>query len=183
MQRRELNYFKWIKELKAIANKEKPDIIHFVYGDALYRYFAWKINKIYLNAKVIVTCHQVRRSILRDLSYKIIGKKCSAIIVHTRKLLNDFNSIGITNVFHIEYPQFDKELLLDKSVAKEKLGIKSRSEKIILALGGTRHDKGLDILLEALKEIKEPFCLIVAGKESTFKREFIEERQPHIKNE
>ena len=49
----------------------------------------------------------------------------------------------------------------------------TRSKKTLLALGGTRKGKGLDILLEALKRVQEPFHLIIAGKEEDFKKDFI----------
>ncbi|MDD6213315.1 MAG: glycosyltransferase, partial [Clostridiales bacterium] len=50
-------------------------------------------------------------------------------------------------------------------------------------LGGTRWDKGLDILLDALADIKVPFHLLIAGKAQFFTREEIEKRvAPYAEN-
>ncbi len=46
---------------------------------------------------------------------------------------------------------------------------------VLLTIGGTRYKKGLDILLEALRNVKKPFQLLIAGKEEDFDRNYIEE--------
>ena len=48
--------------------------------------------------------------------------------------------------------------------------------KTLLSLGGTRYDKGIDILLNALKDVQDNFKLIIAGKEEFFSREYIEKK-------
>ena len=69
-----INYIMWIKEILCVAKLEKIDIIHFLYGDILYKF--WGIGlEILSKYRVIATFHQVRRSFLRDLSRKLILKK------------------------------------------------------------------------------------------------------------
>ena len=162
-------YFSWIKEINRIIRKEQPDIVHFVYGDDLYRFWAINFPK---KVKIIFTCHQIRRSFLRDMAYKKISNSVNAMVVHTEKLKTDLEKIGIDNLYHIEYPQFSNTVV--NLNARKRLQIPD-GIPVLLALGSTRQDKGLDILLEALKTVHQPFFLLIAGAESTFDRDFIEE--------
>lgn len=174
-------YIGMIRDLNAIAKKIQPDIIHFLYGDDLYRSFGLGLSFLYPKAKKIITCHQVRRSFLRDLSYRNLSRKTSALVVHTKKLCEDFRSMKINNVHHIEYPYFANNSLIPRQEALRKLGIDNNGYKTLLYLGGTRFDKGLDILLEALNGIDGKFHLIIAGKEEDIKRNYIEKATDRYK--
>lgn len=177
----QLSYYKWINEIRSISLKEKPDIIHFLFGDAFYRFFSIGFRGI--KGKRIITCHQIRFSRLRDISYKVMSINSSALVVHTKKLENDFINLGIHNVYHIEYPQFSKQQIVYRNEAKRKLKVDvDDSNKILLALGGTRYDKGLDLLLEALNNVNKPFHLIIAGKEEAFDKEYILNKIEKYKN-
>lgn len=168
-KKNKLWYFKWISEINKIVKEEKPDIVHFLYGDDLYRF--WGIN-FPKNVKKVITCHQVRRSRLRDLAYKRISSNVDAVVVHTDKLKKDFETLKIKNVCHIEYPHFGDTTIITES--KEKLGIKGDT-KVILAIGATHAYKGLDFLLEALNNVKQSFVLLVAGAEKSFDESYIDE--------
>ena len=51
-------YRKWIQKLKHIAVKEQPDIIHFLDGDSIMRYFGWRFGQ--LSAwKTVITFHHL----------------------------------------------------------------------------------------------------------------------------
>lgn len=170
-----LGYAKFILEINSIIKKAKPDIVHFLFADALFRYFAFGLKHKHI--KTIVTCHQIRRSLLRDLSYRMFGKKVDAVVVHTEKLKIDFNRLNIKNTYHIEYPRFyEHPNMISCKYARDWLRLPICNEKVLLAIGGTRFDKGLDILLAALKNVTKPFHLIIAGKEEGFTRGFIEEQ-------
>ena len=101
---------------------------------------------------------------------KILGK----IVVHSEYLRSLLIRQGIDNGYVINYPSF-----LKKNNAEDMkecpLEIKDyrKTCKVILSLGGTRRDKGLDILLRALQKVNEPFNLVVAGKEQDIRREEI----------
>lgn len=169
-------YRKWLGELKRIVSELKPDVVHFLYGDSLYRFFGYGIGSIRKESEVIITCHQIRRSIIRDFSLKRIAKVSSMLVVHTETLKKNLKRMGIEDVQKIEYPQFCELCMISAQEAKRCLGIDSGDKKVLLAIGGTRYDKGLDILLEALNKVKNNFYLVIAGKEEYFKRDFIESK-------
>jgi len=164
-------YLSWIGKIKAIIKNEKPDIVHFLYGDDLYRYFG--LGLLRLHCRSVVTFHQVRHSRLRDISLKCIAGAVDSIVVHTAKIKRDFEQMGIRNVTHIEYPQFNVLEITECDNARKTLGIQTEYP-VLLALGGTRTDKGLDILLDALNRVDKRFHLIVAGKEEDIKSDIIE---------
>ena len=168
-----IKYIIWIVTVYRIVKNEKPDIIHFLYGDFFYRYFGlllWVFKK----QKVIITFHHVKKSKIRDISLKHICKNVTKAVVHTRKLKLDLNGIGIYNVEHIEYPVFIDKKIKEK-IPDDIILDKCKNAKILLSLGATRYDKGLDILLEALKNVEIDFRLIIAGTESDIKLDQIKE--------
>lgn len=165
-------YRKWMSEVYAVIKKEKPDIVHFLYGDVFYRFFGFGLKKKY---KTIVTFHQVRHGKLRDVSIKRIFRRISLGIVHTAGLLQGLRAIGIQNIAQVEYPNFTMN---KTQTARESKAFFSLPEgkKVIGAIGGTRRDKGLDILLEALRRVQTPFHLLIAGAANSFDEAFIKER-------
>ena len=173
---KKLWYFPWIKKVNKVINTVNPDIVHFVYGDDLYRFFGIRLPK---SKKIVITCHQVRRSLLRDMAYRRISQKVNAVVVHTDKLRKDFESLGIHNVYHIEYPQFISSPYI--ADARKKLGIQTDAP-VILALGATRQDKGLDILLDALNNVNLPFFLLIAGEEKSFSQKYIDEHVTYYRD-
>ena len=167
-------YYKWIMHIYNEAKRLKADIVHFLYGDHLYRYFGYELSKIGKIARVIITFHQVRRGFLHDISIRCISKRADCVVVHTDDLKDAFHSLKVSNVCHIEYPQFQESLITEsKDNLRKNLGIVESDAKVLLALGATRMDKGLDILLKALNGVSSPFYLIIAGKEADFTLEFI----------
>lgn len=157
------DYLKYMKALKRIAMEEKPDVIHFLDGDSTMRYFHLGY-RYFKGFRTVVTFHHLFPGKVRELSMKVILSHVSTAVVHTDEIKEKIIGYGCQNVVCIHYPCF--------------LNLKSDSEKrndpkTLLALGGTRFDKGLDILLEALKTVRADFRLIVAGKEEFFSREYI----------
>ena len=169
------DHIKWIKHIRKIAQAEKPDRIHFVWGDSFYRFCGigfWKLSREF---KCYITFHQVRKSRLHQLSIKIYSKLFDKVIVHTDSLMMYLKQIGIKNVIHIEYPNFRSKVEITNYEARKKIGIESTSP-VLLSLGGTRIDKGLDILLDALKLVDCPFFLLIAGAEQNIKSDVIQEK-------
>lgn len=167
-------YLLWLKEIKEVAINNNIDVIHFLYGDILYRFFGLGLYKL-KKFKVLATFHQIRRSVLRDFSRKLIFNKIDCGIVHTNAIKELLNRLDIKNVKHIEYPQFSELPIKDKIEARKFFGIEG--ENIVIgAIGGTRTDKGLDLLLESLKYVDRKFNLLIAGKEQDFTENFIEEK-------
>lgn len=169
--RKFLEYNRLMKEFHKIVRKEKPDYIHIQCGDNFYRFFGIGLSKL-KKYNIVVTFHHMRRSLLRDISMRRIFSIVKCGVVHTSTLKQMLNQMGIDNVSHIEYPSFNEYPSYSGIEARKNLGIAS-NDPILLALGATREDKGLDVLLEALKKVSNPFVLLVAGKEDAIKKQQI----------
>ncbi|MDD6211891.1 MAG: glycosyltransferase, partial [Clostridiales bacterium] len=150
------HYLGWLYGIDKIIRQWKPDVVHFVYGDDLYRHMGVGIGAVCRNCRSIVTLHQVRYSKLRDVSKQVLARQVDAVVVHTEQTKADLLKLGIKNVYRVEYPQFCQAAQIPKQTALEKLGLGQIDKPVLLALGGTRWDKGLDILLDALADIKVP---------------------------
>ena len=165
-------FYRWTKEVMEFLKEENPKIVHFLTGDIFYKFFGlglWMFRKY----NTLLTFHWLREDILGMLSTKRICKQVSRVIVHTSYILEKFAQNGIDNAVHIEYPQFDRKKMATEA-AKEKLRIPVQT-KVIGCIGGTRYDKGLDILLKALTHTTEAVHLLIAGKEETFTESYIQE--------
>lgn len=163
-----VEHLKWARDVKRIAEHVNPDIIHLVWGDSFYRFFGVGFYWL-MHYKSVITFHQTRKSVLHKISVKLYSKIFSTVVVHTEFLHDELKSYGINRVQKITYPNFIGVLQIPQKKATEMLGIKT-SSPILLSLGGTRIDKGLDILLQALNDVSEPFHLLIAGAEQNIKR-------------
>lgn len=172
-------YVNMLVALKKIIKKEQPDIVHFLTGDMLYRYFG--VGLSYLNCNVISTFHHVDFSFFKKISYKLIFHKIKCGIVHTKYIQDNLKTLNINNVNHIEYPFLEKFEFYDKKSIKSEFNL-PENVKILLAFGETRYDKGIDILLKSLDKINSPFYLIIAGKTTYFTKEQISELSINFKN-
>lgn len=165
-------YRSLLKQVKSVIKEEQVDIVHFVYADEFMKYFGFGLSR--LGCKVVLTFHQIRYSKLRGMARKCMFKKVDCGVVHTDSILRRLNKDGIKNVKHIEYPYFQSVSKIEQNYARKKLGI-DKGVPVLLALGGTRYDKGIDLLLEALKQVKDSFFLLIAGVEQDIKRDEIKE--------
>lgn len=102
---------------------------------------------------------------------------CDAFITMSEKVLSDLRSVEpvkpATQVLHPLYDNFGDAV--SKSEARKKLEL-PQDEKIILFFGFIRKYKGLDILLEAMRIVKEKspsIKLMIAG-------EFYEDEKPYL---
>ena len=167
-------YLRMMVSLIRICVREKPDIVHFVYGDALYRFAGLGFGL--LRGKKIITCHQfLHRSKPALAIYRRFARASARIVVHTALIADEAKGFGISNVTHVEYPQFNLCSAMRREDARRKIGFPQDDVRVILALGGTRYHKGLDLLLEALKQVKAPFYLLIAGKPEYFQEDYIQE--------
>ena len=164
------NYFLWLKNIKRIVKEENPEIVHFIYGDVFYRYFGIGLG-LFKRYKTILTLHWLRNGFLRRLSAKVFCNKVDKTVVHSEYIKQELMALGAKNIEHIEYPQFN-QITVDKKSACDFWGL-SAEIPTIACVGNTRYDKGLDILLEALKNVNKPFQLLVAGKAESFDETYI----------
>jgi glycosyltransferase involved in cell wall biosynthesis len=167
-----MSYIKWLIDIKKIARKEKPDVIHFLYADYFYRFFGIFLG-VFNKYHTVATFHHVKRSRLRNASIRQICKCIDECVVHTESLRDDLKELSINNINQIEYPVFFKQDYQGELPTGIE-NIKKTGRKILLAIGATRRDKGLDILLQALKDVGEDFYLVITGAETDIKREDIE---------
>lgn len=166
-------YLKVIRAIKSVADQHHVDIIHFLYGDALNRFFGFGLS-MFRKYRLVASFHNLKKGFLHRLSAYLIFRKIKCGIVHTQFISDELLRLGIKNSKHIYYPVFDKEIQIpSKNEIRAALDL-PKDVMILSAIGGTRVDKGLDILLEALKHVTGPFHLIIAGAEEYFKRDMIE---------
>jgi glycosyltransferase involved in cell wall biosynthesis len=182
-----LNIYKNIvfsRLIKKIISVEKPDVCHFLNGDAFstfdnlgnaVRNLVFNIailKRIRKKSDIIATIHHVKHNWLSQTWRKKIFKSISLGVAHTDAIVEILKKEEISNVVHIEYPCFEGKSDLNVSQAKEYWEL-PLDVSVLTVLGGTRYDKGLDILLEALKNVTAPFYLLIAGKGETYKEDFI----------
>ena len=145
------NPFKGYKERKTIIdyinlNSESHSIVHFLYLDVLYKSpcisYLLRKDRVYIG-----TLHWIPKDKLTILFLRKISKKLKYLIVHSEYLKRELEKLQIFNVICIDYPSFiDKKIKINKA----------NSDKVIIScLGGTRLDKGLDILIDAFQYIEE----------------------------
>lgn len=163
-------YRAFINKLRQMIREEKPDCVHILSGDFLYRHFGFGLAAI--EVPLLVTFHHLEFSKSREMSYKRIFSNITKGIVHTEYIYNRLFNLGIRNAEHIEYPYLEEVKEHDQMKLKEKYHI-SAETKVLLAFGETRYDKGLDLLLEALEDVREDFHLVIAGKASEISEEEI----------
>lgn len=169
-QRRFSDFLRWVKAVKSIVEQEKPDIVHFLMGDDFYRFFGAGLG-LFARYKVVVTLHWMRNGFAGRLSTKAIAWHSDSMVVHSTYMQQKLCSYGIKHVVHIEYPQFGT-VFYPKEEARAHWQLR-QDTPVIVCIGGTRHDKGLDILLEALEKVEQPFQLLIAGKAEHFSEDFI----------
>jgi glycosyltransferase involved in cell wall biosynthesis len=126
------------------------------------------------------TLHHMPQNKIKMLFLKLWSNRLDCIIVHSEYIKEQLLLEGIKNVKVIDYPSFyDYSQYPSKEVIRKNLNIPD--EKVVIsALGGTRFDKGLDILLESFRFLnskdKNKILLNIVGREETFKKEFILEK-------
>lgn len=168
--------FFWVLNIFKITKKKEVSHIHFLYLDSnvIVSPLIYLILKIYLSKKVEFTgtLHHLPCGKFKVFFFKLLAKNLNKIVVHGEYIKKKLNNKGINNIINIEYPAVHN-YFPGKSLARKSLKI-DPNKNVLLSLGGTRKDKGLDILLEALNSVKsQKFLLMIAGKEEYFSKQFI----------
>jgi glycosyltransferase involved in cell wall biosynthesis len=168
-----INPFNWIKVGNELRNLS-PDIIVVRYWlPFMGPCFGTILRKVKKNKHTKVICiadniipHEKRSF---DIAFtKYFVKPVDAFITMSNKVLTDLKKFIKDKPFkfipHPLYDNFGEKI--SKEQAREKLGIGS-TDKIILFFGFIRKYKGLDILLEAMKILKDEnrdIKLLIAGE-------------------
>lgn len=155
-------------------NDIQPSVIHFITADKYY-FLPFLFGRKFEKHKIIATLHRIPNNKVLCFLLKCFSHRVSIIIVLSEYLRKGLSDIGINNVEVIPHPAFYDCTHLSKSI-KEKYGLQN-NDIIFSVLGGTRQDKGIDIAIEAFRQLpdnyKKQFVLNVAGKEQDFTREYI----------
>jgi len=176
-----VNPFNWIKVGNRLK-KEKPDIIVVRYwlpfmgpalGTILRRVRKNKHTKVICIADNVIP-HEKRPG---DTAFtKYFLKSCDAFITMSEKVLSDLRIFEKNKPAQlVQHPLYDNfGSIISKSEARKHLGL-PENEKIVLFFGFIRKYKGLDILLEAMSNLKSQIPnvkLLIAG-------EFYEDEKPY----
>ena len=166
-----INPFNWIKVGNRLK-KERPDIIVVRYwlpfmgpalGTILRRARKNKHTRVICIADNVMP-HEKRPG---DKSFtKYFLKSCDGFVTMSEKVMNDLRSFQKTKpaklVHHPLYDAFGDGV--SKTGARQHLGL-NENEKIVLFFGFIRKYKGLDILLDAMNQLKtSAIKLLIAGE-------------------
>ncbi|MBP5450174.1 MAG: hypothetical protein J6Y01_08700, partial [Spirochaetales bacterium] len=142
------DWLKFINEVKKTAESEQVDCVHFLDGALFYRFFGIGLGQL-CKYNPIITFHVIRFNLIRNISLRNIFRHIRFGVTHTSLIEQQANSIGIKNIVHIEYPDFTQNMLYQV----ESFPSLPKNVPVIAAIGTTRFDKGIDILLDALRYV------------------------------
>ncbi|MCZ8519327.1 MULTISPECIES: glycosyltransferase [Paenibacillus] len=153
--------------------------LHLLYLDCLLipLLLVWPLL-LGLTCTATMHWYPTRPSKQRALSFFLGLGVIRQLIVHgeytKRYTIERVRSSGRGTVESILYPQLHPQ----HGNPDQDRQLQSRWEAApgpyLLAFGGTRYDKGLDLLMQAFAKVEEPATLVIAGKEEHFTREDIE---------
>jgi glycosyltransferase involved in cell wall biosynthesis len=175
--------FLWVLKVFKKAKEKDIDHIHFLHLDSLIIISPLIYGLLIFNKQfeITATLHHFKLNKMKPVFLRLVTKKFQRVVVHGDYLKKSLKAKSIDNVINIEYPA-THNYYPGKEKARELLNL-NKEANILLSLGGTRENKGLDILLDALNYIKsEDFLLIIAGKEEDFSKEFILEEIKNYKD-
>ena len=181
-----VNPLNWIRVGNRIG-KEKPDIVVVRYwlpfmapalGTILRRIKKNKHTRIICIADNIIP-HEHRPGDKAFTNFFV--KRCDGFITMSEQVMNDLLKFvrdkPVKLVPHPLYDNFGE--IISKIEAREKLKIKT-GELIILFFGFIRKYKGLDILLDAMKIIKENTKSQISNLKLLVAGEFYDDEKPYL---
>lgn len=178
-----LNPLSWLRAAKEIKDYG-PDKIIFGWWVAFWMPQFWSIIKLVkrsCRSEIVIICHNVvehESSFVKKLAAKAVLSKAERLITHSvqetarlRELLGE--GINVVTAFHPTYADLS-ESRYTKQQAKDKLGL---TGDCLLFFGFVREYKGLGVLLEAMRIVKERRCalLLVVGEFWKDKRKYTEQ--------
>jgi len=167
-------YFRSLIKILFYILSKKPDVVHFHQIKVPFvEYWFYKLIGLN-NIKIVITLHYIipfeHKVITPFLNY--IYNTVDGIIVHCdenlevlKNYVSEKEQKKIKVIHHGEYSFLLKNI--SKEEARKILEI-DNSKKVLLFFGYIRRYKGLDILLESVKILKEKYpeiFLIIAGKD------------------
>ncbi len=158
-------------------------VIHFLTADKFYFLF-WLFPGKLKGHKIVATIHRFPENRILQKILVLFSQRIDSILVLSDYLKHEMDMIGVKRVVAVQHPTFyDYSGLPSKAVLRKRFGIEDK--KIVFSfLGGTRHEKGMDIFLDALehlsKEEKKSICILIAGAPLDFQSDFVSKRISNI---
>jgi glycosyltransferase involved in cell wall biosynthesis len=141
----------------------RVDVVHFQWLDEpIYDYYFMQLLKLF-GFKIVYTAHNiVPHEVIsgEDLLFGKIYSLVDRVIVHAannkKEMIDHFGlrAEKICVVPHGAYTLFFRHLSITKEAARDQLGL-PRDKRIILFFGAIRQYKGLELLVEAFKLVRE----------------------------
>lgn len=166
----------FLRVLSEVKSHSGNKIVHFQTGDKFY-FLPILFSPETKNCKVVLTLHKCPSNPLLKILLRNFARKISKVVVLSESLEKSLHVMGVKNVVVIEHPTFyDYSIIETKEELRQKYNIPD-GKIVISALGGTRYDKGLDILLDSFSfltdEEKNKIILNIAGRSQDFDMQFI----------
>lgn len=199
---RNIQIFKSLNKCFNLANSYRAKILHILYLDhnIIPLSLALKVNNpkfnvlgtlfwpYFINNKNANLFHKYYYKITAFLIKNLLRKKkLGGLFVHTSciknlikkelKLGNLYNKKIIT----IPDPSLMFHEYCSTEEARKRLNL-PHDEIILLYFGVLTYEKGLDILLDAIKDIKRKFKLVIAGRPVYFTKSYIESYKAQIED-
>ncbi len=169
------DYAPWVKRIRQIALENRIDTVHILDGDSIMRHFGYGLQ-MPGGTRLLITYHNFYPGVARRISYRLmtLGKK-HACVVHTESIKSQLRSIGVSDIFHCEYPSFDFERLsaTDSAQSKREFGL-SPDIPVIGIIGGLSSYKHILPFLRIMQGCRKEFQLLICGRPSDISPQEIE---------
>lgn len=159
-----ISYFLTAKSINAF----KPDVLITPYWMPFFAPALGKVIKQVKCTRKIALLHNVipheKRAFDHALNRYFLNQNDSFVVLSEtvrKQLLHYLPNASYQEIPHPLYRHFGEKL--NASEAKKYLGIRD-SKKVILFFGFIRSYKGLDLLIQSLKEVKHDYTLLLAGE-------------------
>ncbi|GAA2723335.1 glycosyltransferase [Actinocorallia aurantiaca] len=143
----------------------RPDVVHLQFAVPAFGPRTPAVLRLLdaLDAPVVATLHEAARdlALLRApgrMLYRRLTDRCAALVVHTRDAQRAAGPKAVL-IPHFCAPPPPPATTPD--ALRERFGL--GSAPVLLAFGFIHVDKGLDVLVDALRSLQAPVTLVVAG--------------------
>ena len=157
-------YVKWIAAIRRIVRENGIDVVHFLDGDSIMRFFGLGMHALG-KARVLITYHHFFPGVLRKLSYQLMnaGRK-HVCVVHTDAVKEYLQTYHIGTVYQCDYPAFEfaRIAALDPKESKTYFGCDDNVPTIGI-VGGMNAYKNIVPYLHILQRCTEDFRLRLCG--------------------
>lgn len=148
-------YLKWIGNIRKIVKEYNIELVHILDADTIMYFCGIGFSTI--PAKILLTYHHFYDVYYKKMTYHFMLRRAWGV-VHTDRIKEEFEEIGINKIYVCNYPAFCYDILQKYNVASEK-----RRWNIDLSIPTI----GIIGALNDYKNINE-FLSIIRGSEKQF---------------